>query len=752
LSEVSTIETVFRACHLCEAHCGVAIEVDRERSRILSVRGDDEDPFSLGYLCPKAVGLQGVHEDPDRLRAPLRRTGNAWQEISWDEAIDFATAGLRRVRAAHGNDALATYFGNPNAHDLGAAFYGPPLQRALETRWRFSASSMDQWPKQFSSAHLCGSAWLLPVPDVDRTEFFLVLGANPLASNGSIMTAPGIGRRLRALRERGGKLVVVDPRRSETARMADEHLFIRPGTDAFLLFAMIHTLFAENLVHLDHLAAYTNGVEALRSLAQPFSPDAVAGATGIDAEAIRDLTRRFARAKRAICYGRIGTCTQEFGSLASWLVDCVAILTGNLDRPGGLLFPRAATSRGVEAVQRGSRLRFGRWRSRVRGLPEFLGELPVATLAEEMDTEGPGRVRGLVTMAGNPVLSAPNGDRLEAALANLEFMVSIDIYRNETTRHADVILPPESPLERPNHELAFEAFKIRHVSKASPAVFDRPEGVRPQWWILAELAGRMRGTDALGVDEALFSGLLSSIVGRPGSSCPDITPESARESLGKEPGPERLYDLLLRGGPYGDRFDPASDGLNLARLLASKHGIDLGPLEARLPAILATPSGAIELVPEALAEDVPRLVRRLGRSPSGMVLIGRRHVRSSNSWMHNIRALVKGTERCTLLVHPDDATRLGLRDGGRVRVCSRVGELEAPVVVTDELMPGVVSLPHGYGHGAPGSRMQVASEHAGVNSNRLTDQFAVEALSGNAILNGIPVEVSPVQGAPEPNR
>jgi anaerobic selenocysteine-containing dehydrogenase len=738
-----TTETVYRNCHLCEAHCGVALEIEREQSRVISVKGDENDPFSEGYICPKAVGLKGLHEDPDRIRRPLRRSGDRWEEISWDEALDFAAAGLKRVRESHGGNALATYLGNPNAHDMSSALYTPPLQRALGSRWRFSASSVDQWPKMFSSAHMYGSAGLFPIPDVDRTDFFLMLGANPMASNGSLMTAPDMRGRLRELKQRGGTLVVVDPRRSETAKLADQHLFIRPGTDAYFLFALVHTLFEEDLVHLDHLQDFTHGVEELRALAQTFSPEAVADVTGIPADTTRDLARRFSAAERAICYGRIGTCTQEFGALASWLLDCVTILTGNLDKPGGVLFPRAATSRGVEEPRRKGRVPFERWRSRVRGLPEFAGELPVATMAEEMDTQGPEQVKGLFTMAGNPVLSTPNGNRLEAALAGLEFMVSVDIYINETTRYADVILPPESPLERSNHELTFEPLKVRHVSKAGPAVFDLPDDARPQWWILAELAGRMLDTDGATVDEALFGALLSSIVGQPGTACPVVTPEQAREALGKERGPDRLYDLLLRGGPYGDRFDPESDGLNLERLLASKHGIDLGPLEPRLPTILATESGGIELAPETLVRDVTRLEDRLDRKPEELVLIGRRHLRSNNSWMHNIHALAKGPERCTLFIHPDDATRLGLADGGSARVRSRAGEVEAPIVVTDEVMAGVVSLPHGYGHGAPGARMQVASKHAGVNSNRLTDEHGIDALSGNAILNGIPVEVAP---------
>lgn len=723
----------------------MAIEVDRDENLVLQVRGDKDDPFSRGYICPKAVALKDLHEDPDRLRRPLRKTESGWQEVSWDEAIDFAVEGIRRVQETHGKGALATYMGNPNAHDLGAGLYVPALTRAAGTRSRYSASSVDQWPKQFSSMNLYGSPNILPVPDVDRTDFFLALGANPLASNGSLMTAPDMRGRLRDLQGRGGELVVVDPRRSETARVADQHISIRPGRDAYFLFAMIHTLFEEDLVDLGDFAEQTNGLDELRALAMAFPPARVAQTTGVAAEVIVDLTRRFASAERAICYGRIGTCTQEFGSLASWLVDCVCILTGNLDRPGGILFPRGATSPSLDKPRGVGRVRYDRWRSRVSGLPEFLGELPVATMAEDMDTPGEGQLRGLLTVAGNPVLSTPNGARLDAALGELEFMVSVDIYLNETTRHADVILPAESPLERPNHEMGFDAFKVRRTAKAGPAVFPLPEGARPQWWILAELAGRLGGGDAEAVDTELFEGLLASKVGRPGAACPDVSVEEARVILGGTPGPERLYDLILRSGPNGDRLEKEGEGLSLERVLESKHGIDLGPHEPRLEKILATESGRIELAQPLLVEDIRRLEARLDDSEDSLLLVGRRHVRSNNSWMHNMPTLVKGPERCTLLIHPEDAARFGLEDGEFARVTSRVGSIEVPVSVSDEMMRGVVSVPHGYGHVYSDARVRVASRHAGASANDLVDEADVDARSGNAVLNGVPVSVTPAE-------
>jgi anaerobic selenocysteine-containing dehydrogenase len=749
------VDIIHRTCPLCEAKCGISVHVDRDEQRVVTIRGDADDPFSRGYLCPKAYGLKGLHEDPDRLRRPMRRSGSRsapnWVEIGWDEAFELASSRLTELRESHGADAIATYVGNPNAHDLGSALYLPALVRALGTRRRFSASSVDQLPKMLSSHLMFGAPLAIPVPDIDRTDLLVVLGANPLASNGSLMTAPDMPGRLAALRRRGGRVVVIDPRRSETARAADEHLFIRPGSDAYLLFAVVHTLFEEGLVQMGRLEPFVRGVEAVRTLAKEFAPEAVTTATGIEPGRIRELAHELAGAERAACYGRIGTCTQEFGTLASWLVDVVNTLTGNLDRPGGVMFPRAATS--PARLPRRRQLPYARWRSSVRDLPEAFGELPAAALAEEIDTAGDERVRALLTVAGNPVLSTPNGQRLTRALESLDFMVSVDFYVNETTRFADLILPPVSPLERSNYDIAFNGFSVRNVSKFSPRVFEPAEGSRDQWQILAELAGRVNGADATTVDELVFGHLVSSAVGGEGTSCPDVTVERARQALGNKPGPERVLDCMLRAGPYGDRFVEGGDGLSLAALRKSEHGVDLGALEPRLPEMLATESGNVELAPELVVGDVERLRAALpDRSRSqGLVLVGRRHLRSNNSWMHNVHALAKGRERCTLLVNPEDARRLGLRDGKPARVASRVGSVEAPVQVSDEMMPGVVSLPHGYGHDAPASRLRVARLHAGVNSNLLTDEGAVDVLSGNSVLCGIPVQVAAASTeAPKP--
>ena len=739
----SDLSVVHRSCVLCEAHCGISVEVDRAANRVSSIKGDPDDPFSRGYICPKAVGMGALATDPDRVVHPLRRVGGDFEEIGWDEAMDLVVERFQHIQATHGKNALATYLGNPNAHDFASNLAVPSLIRGLGTRWRFSASSVDQWPKMFSSGLLYGSVGALPVPDVDHTDYMLMLGANPLASNGSIMTAPDIRGRLRRLRERGGKLVVVDPRRSETARVSDRHLAIRPGSDAFFLFALVHVLFDEDLVDLGHLADCTNGVEDVRTLAREFAPETVADVTGIAASDVRTLAREFAAADSAVCYGRIGTCTQEFGALSSWLVDVVNVLTGNLDRPGGALFPWPAHAPASDQPARLGRFPYARWKSRVRGLPEFAGELPVATLAEEIETPGEGQVRALLSVAGNPVLSTPNALRLDRALASLDFMVSIDLYVNETTRHADIILPTTTAIERTNYDMAFHNLSVRNFAKWSPKVLEPPPGVRDLFEICTELSGRMNGVDGNAVREMMVGGLINSVVGV-GKACEGVSEAEVRERIAKHEGPARMLDLMIRAGRVGDRFREGADGMTLDSLVAAEHGVDLGPLASRLPAMLATESGHVELAPPLLVDDVERLRGALAAGRPEVVLVGRRQIRTNNSWMHNVPALAKGKPRCTLLVHPDDAARHGLRDGASARVRSRVGEVVAPVEISDEMRPGVVSLPHGFGHDRPGARLRVAGERQrGVNSNALTDEEGIDVLSGNAILNGIPVDLAP---------
>ena len=694
-----------RACNLCEAICGLVVEV--RDGVAVDLRGDPDDPLSRGYLCPKAFALLDVNVDPDRLRRPVRRTAEGWEELDWDEAIDTAARRLAEVRAQHGDDSVGVYQGNPSVHNVGTLLFSPPFVRTLRTKNRFSATSVDQLPHHLVSWAMFGHQMLIPIPDIDRTDFFLVLGANPLASNGSLMTAPGMRDRLKALRDRGGRLVVVDPRRTATARKADQHLFIRPATDALLLAALLHVVFDEELGAPGRLLSMLDGdLAAVAAALAAFTPEAVAPATGIDAATIRELARGFAAAPSAVCYGRMGVWTQEFGSLCSWLIAMLNIATGNLDRVGGALF----TTPALDTLPVGGRGHFGRYRSRVRGAPEFGGELPVAVLAEEIETDGPGRIRALVTSAGNPVLSTPNGERLDGALAGLDFMVAIDIHINETTRHADIILPPTTGLEVAHYDLAFHVLAVRNTARYSPPTVAADPGARHDWQIFRALRQRLL------------------------VHAPD---PADRGSMTDVMEPEQLLDAGLRQGPHA-----AGRGMSLELLREHPSGIDLGPLQPTLPGRLFTSDGRIHLAIELFADELRRAGRRLtDPRPDGLSLIGRRTLRDNNSWMHNSPRLTVGRDRCTLLIHPDDAARCGVSDGERATVTSRTGSVTLPAVVTEDVMPGVVSIPHGYGHGRDGTRLGVANAHPGVSVNALTDEGRCDGLSANAAVNGVPVRV-----------
>jgi anaerobic selenocysteine-containing dehydrogenase len=749
------MSTVHRTCPLCEATCGITIELEGDEVR--GIRGDAEDPFSQGYICPKAYGLKALQEDPDRLRRPLMKIDGVHREVSWEEALGAAVERLNDVKKRHGADATAIYLGNPAAHSLDAMLYGAVLIRALGTKQRYSASSADQLPKMLSAATMFGGGLTIPIPDLDRTQHLLILGGNPAVSNGSLMTAPDVKARLDGILRRGGKVIVVDPRRSETAERASEHHFLRPGTDALFLLAMVHVLFAEQLVAPGSAAGQLRGLDEVRAVAARFSPERVAARCGIAADTIRRLAREHAAAPAAACYGRIGTTCQEFGTLASWAVDLVNILTGNLDRPGGAMFTTPAALPGRHKAR--ADVRLGRFQSRVKAFPEMFGELPVSTLADEILTPGEGRVRAVVTVAGNPLLSAPNAGRLTEAFADLELRIAVDIYLNETTRLADIILPPPGPLERASYDLALYQLAVRNVAKFSPPTLPRADGQPAEWEILLTLAKGVRGmamaplpmADDVVAREVIDRELTDLRVQEPDAKLPSTAEVMA--ALGDRRGPARLVDALLRLGPWGDRFGarPAAGGLTSAAaggglsvdaLLAQPHGVDLGPLQPSLPDVIRTADGLIDLAPARILADVARLEASIDRAPPPVVLIGRRHLRSNNSWMHNLTPLIKGPDRCTLLVHPEDAARFGLRNGGHARVTSRVGEVVAPVEVSDEVMPGVVSLPHGFGHDRPGARLAVAGRHAGVNVNILSDDGAVDAASGNAAFNGVAVTLA----------
>ncbi|MEU7600189.1 molybdopterin-dependent oxidoreductase [Streptomyces sp. NPDC041003] len=739
--------TALRICPLCEATCGLTLTI--EGASVTGARGDRDDVFSKGFICPKGAAFGQLDADPDRLRTPLVRRDGRLQEATWEEAYDAIAAAVPALVREHGPQSVGVVLGNPNVHTMAGALYPPLLLKALGTRNLFTASTLDQMPKHVSSGLLFGDPFAIPVPDLDRTDFLLLLGANPVESNGSLCTAPDFPGKLKALRARGGTLVVVDPRRTRTAALADRHLAPRPGSDALLLAALAHTLLDEKLAAPGALEEWTAGLGELPAALARFTPEAVAPACDLPADEIRTLARELAAAPTAAVYGRIGSCTVEHGTPASWLVDVLNILTGNLDRPGGALFPLPAAGPRPRPAGPGKGFAVGRWHSRVSGHPEVKSELPTAALAEEIETPGEGRIRALIAIAANPVLSAPDGDRLDRALAGLDFMVSVDPYLNETSCHAHVVLPPPPPSQSAHHDFAFNGFAVRNQVRYTRAAVPLEAGRLDECEIHARLVLAVSGMHGSAgpeaVDELAVQGALAKETGDPLSPLHGQDPARLAGLLTGESGPERRLDLMLRLGPYGDRFGAAAEGeLSLERLLAHPHGIDLGPLRPRLPGVLRTRSGRIELLPDPIAAELPRLAAALADRPATLVLVGRRHLRSNNSWLHNVPALTGGSNRCTLQIHPQDAGRLGLTDGGRARITAEGGSLEVPVEVTDAVRTGVVSLPHGWGHDRAGARLAVASAAPGANVNQLLNGTRLDRLSGTAVLNGFPVELTPL--------
>lgn len=735
-------QTHYRACNLCEAICG--LEIKHLDGQVISIAGDKADPFSRGHICPKAVALKDVYEDPDRLRRPQKRVMNAdgtisWQEIGWEQAFREVTDRLRAIRAESGPNAIGFYGGNPSVHNSGTFLAAPGFVRALGTRAVFSASSVDQFPHHFAAWQLFGHPLLMPIPDIDRTDFWLILGGNPIASNGSIMTAPDVANRLKAIQQRNGKVVVIDPRRTETALRADAHHFIRPGTDVFLLLAMTQVLFAENLVRTGRLEPVIDGIDRVRDVVAGFTPERVAAVTGISADTIRQLTRDFATAERAALYGRVGVSVQSFGSLSLWLISVLNILTGHMDEPGGMMF----TTPAFDILGRSGRTgapaytKYNRYQSRVGHRPEFMSELPVSCLAEEILTptraEGEQPIRALVTSCGNPVLSTPNGRQLDTALDQLDFMVSVDIYRNETTCHAHYILPPATGLETAHYDLTFHALAIRNTTRYSDPMVPKPAGMLYDWEIYENLRLYLENENYTWSPE-------SPIASQPEGRIPEgRTPE------GRIPqNPEQKIDRALRYGPY------KAQNLSLQTLRDNPHGIDLGPLQSQLPERLLTANARIDIATAPFLTDLARAQQTLetlsplqATQPSdSLSLISRRHLRDNNSWLHNAHRLVKGRNRCTLQINPADALRFGVTNGQLVRVQSRVGSVELPAEVTNDMMPGVVSMPHGYGHNRSGIQLDIAQAHAGVSINDLTDETLLDELTGNAALTGVEVVIS----------
>lgn len=682
----------YRTCNLCEAVCG--IEIEHADGKILSIKGDKQDPFSRGHICPKAFALKEIYEDEKRLKVPMKRFGNEFKEISWDEAFDEIANKIGEIQTKYGRDSVAVYQGNPSVHNFGTLLSSSALLKSLKTKNHFTATSVDQLPHHFAAWAMFGHPLLLPIPDIDRTEYFLILGANPLASNGSLMTAPDVINRLESIKKRGGKIVLIDPRRNETARVADEHHFIKPSSDVYFLLAMIQTILAEDLARLDRLAEFTDGVESFIEFVQDYTPETVEDLTGISASEIRRIAVEFANAKSAVCYGRIGVSTQKFGGLCQWLINAINILTANFDREGGAMFTAPAFD--VLQVEKSTNI-YNRWQSRVRKLPEFMGELPVAALAEEILTEGKGQIKALITSCGNPVLSTPNGKQLENALEKLDFMVSIDIYINETTRHANIILPTATGLETSHYDVIFYLLAVRNSAKYSAPLFEKGENAKYDWEVFQTLAHRLSNSD---------------------------------EPLKLVP-PEAKLNFGLMFGRYK---------LSLEELQRNPHGIDLGELQPCLPERLLTENKRINLAPELFVKDLERLKAQTDNANEfPFALIGRRHLRDNNSWLHNSEILTKGKNRCTALINEADAAKLNLENGANVKISSRVGAIEIPCEITDAISKGTISIPHGYGHER--KNFSANSLQAGASINDLTDDREIDKLTGNAALCGVKVSV-----------
>ncbi|ANB25102.1 dehydrogenase [Alteromonas stellipolaris] len=706
----------YSTCTLCEAMCG--IEVATQGNRILSIKGDKDNPFSEGHVCPKASALKDLYDDPDRLKRPIKKVGDEWQEIPWSEAFDYVAEKLHHIQSTHGKDAVGVYLGNPNAHNMGAILFGPYFYRALESHNRYSATSVDQLPHHIVSRRLFGHMSQIPIPDIDRTQHFVIIGGNPLASNGSIMTVPNVKKRLKGIQKRGGKVVVIDPKRTDTADLSCEHHFIRPGSDVLLLLAMLHVVFEKQLHSAEALLPYAEDLLDVEGYVKGFSPETVSELTGIKASQITKLVTDFCEAESAVCYGRMGASVQAFGTLTQYLIMLFNMLTGNLDRQGGMMFTQPA----ADILPVSSRGSIGGYSSRVRGLPAFAGEYPVACLAEEILTPGEGQIKAMVIGAGNPVVTTPNTEQLERAFSQLDFVVSVDFYISETSRHADIILPPVTPLERDHYDVVFHNFAVRNYATYSEAVVNIDDNQLTDWQIYLSLAERLDKLN--GKSTAHYQALWQK-------------------------QPQGLIDDLLKSGQYGAHDSANASGeegynLSLDKLKAHPHGIDLGPLQSALPNAIFHENKKIDLDFDYFMPDIARVKTHFFdrmRNENQMVLIGRRHIKTNNSWLHNSPRMVKGNNRCTLQLHPVDAAKYQVQEGDRVKVTSRVGHVQVEAEITDSIMPGVVSIPHGWGHNKKGIKLGVASQYPGVNTNILTDEMQVDTLSGNGVLNGVPVSL-----------
>ena len=695
-------KTHFRTCNLCEAMCG--LEIKYQDYTIISIKGDKKDPLSNGHICPKATALQDLFEDPDRLKTPIKRTEKGWISISWEEAFEEVTSNLRRIQKKNGVNSIGSYRGNPTVHNTGLTLFAGSFLQSIGSNQLYTATSVDQLPHHFASLMMFGHYLLFPIPDIDRTDFMLIIGGNPAVSNGSIMTAPDFSKRLKSIKKRNGKVIVIDPRFTETSKIANTHHYIKPGTDALLLLSLLNVIFKENLTSEGRIKDISNGWETITELVKEYAPESISEIIGINSEEIKNLAREFATSKTAVCYGRFGVSTQEFGGICQWLINVLNTVTGNLDSEGGAMFTKPAIDVVGLSRVKGKKGSFNKYQSRVHKYPEFSGEFPVATLADEILTEGEGQIKAMVMIAGNPVLSTPNGKQLEKAFESLEYMVAIDIYLNETTKFANIILPTTTGLETPLYDMVFHQFAIRNTAKYSEALFYKTEEQKHDWEILKELTSRLSGIE---------------------------NPANLEQTL----------DYMLQFSSYQE------PKLSVSELIKHPHGIDYGALKSQLPERLFTSDKKIELAHPLFLKDLKRLAHKMNQwknvttSEYNFSLIGRRHLRSNNSWMHNSQRLVKGRNRCTMLVNTIDAEKLQLKNLQIVSVTSSVGTIKIPIEITSEIMQGVLSIPHGWGHHRKGTKIKVAENHAGVSLNDLTDATKIDALTGNADFSGTKVKI-----------
>ena len=692
----------YRTCNLCEAMCG--LEITYKEKKVISIVGDKKDPLSKGFICPKSLALKDLYEDPDRLKTPIKRTENGWQEISWTEAFDEVEIQIKKIQEKYGNNAVATYQGNPNVHNVGSMLYGGPFLKSLKTKQKYSATSADQLPHHIASLKMFGHQMLIPIPDIERTDYLLILGANPGASNGSLLTAPGFPQKIKSIQKRGGKVINIDPRFTETSKISSQHLYINPGKDALFLLSLLHVIFDQGIEEKTHLSNYLKGLEEIKEIVKEYSPKKTALLIGIDSLEIQKIAKDFMNSKTAVCYGRMGVSTQEYGGICQWLINVLNIVTNNMDKVGGAMFTKPAIDLVYMTGIQGKVGNFDRYRSRVHNLPEYSGELPVATLADEILTEGDGQIKMFICTAGNPVLSAPNGKKMEKALEKLDFMVSIDIYLNETSKYANIILPTTNGLETLHYDLVFHQLAIRNTAKLSEVLFEKDENQKHDWEILNELTERIT---------------------------------EKKNSL----TPEMMLDNMFQYSPYKEA------NLSVNKLKENPNGIDLGSLQPLLIKRIFTVDKKINISPKFFIDDLKRLDKELYKDTKEeetkypFALIGRRHLRNNNSWMHNSKLLMKGKNRCTVLMSSKDANNLSITDHQKIKIISNVGSIELPVEISDEMKEGVLSIPHGFGHNRNGTKIKLAEENAGESINDLTDDNKIDKLTGNANFSGTRVKV-----------